>query len=243
MKQEADFGGERLAEVIARRRAEFDACGDAAAPARRQAGDAMRALIEAQMGACVSEDEYHSFATVIRALARRWASHPRFAPAGADPGAALAAMSDFPDRSPLVGRSNPIAPPMQLDLDGEEVRGEVTFGPAYEGAPGCVHGGFLAAALDEALGLACIFSGNPGMTGELTIQYRSPTPTGQRLDLRARFERLEGRRIYTSGEIRAGERLTCRAEGLFIAIGAEKFEALQRERDGSGSPPGATRSG
>lgn len=229
---ERDTGSERLADLIARRRAELDACPDAAAPARRQAGDAMRALIEAQIGALGREDEYQSFATVIRALATRWASHPRATPAGVEAGAAFAGMADFPDRSPLVGRSNPIAPPMQLDLVGEEVHGAVTFGAAYEGAPGCVHGGFLAAALDEALGLACIFSGNPGMTGELTIQYRSPTPTGERLDLRARLDRLEGRRIYTSGEIRSGERLTCRAEGLFIAIEAEKFEELKDRRDG-----------
>lgn len=236
MRRGADreTGSERLADVIARRRAELDACPDAAAPARRLAGEAMRALIEAQIGARVSEDEYQSFATVIRALAKRWASHPRATPAGVEAGATFAGMSDFPERSPLVGRSNPIAPPMQLDLEGEEVRGEVTFGPAYEGAPGCVHGGFLAAALDEALGLACIFSGNPGMTGELTIQYRSPTPTGERLEIRARLDRQEARRIYTTGEIRAGKRLTCRAEGLFISIGPEKFEALRERRDGTG---------
>lgn len=225
---------ERMIDVIARRHTEIEASPDAAASARRRAGDAMRALIEAQVGAHVSEDEYRSFATVVRALADRWAAHPRSVPA-VDAAAAFAAMADFPDRSPLVGRSNPIAPPMRLepDLESGEVRGEVTFGPAYEGAPGCVHGGFLAAALDEALGLACIFSGNPGMTGELTIQYRSPTPTGERLEIRARLDRQEGRRIYTTGEIRAGKRLTCRAEGLFISIGSEKFEALQRERDGT----------
>ena len=195
----------------------------------------MRSLIEGLMGARVGEDEFRSFATVIRALARRWASHPQaFAEAGSAP-APFAGMEDFPDRSPLVGRSNPIAPPMLLDpdLEGGEVRGEVTFGRAYEGAPGCVHGGFLAAAFDEALGLACIFSGHPGMTGELTIQYRNPTPTRMRLAITARFERQEGRRIYTSGEMRAGKRVTCRAEGLFIAIGADKFEDLKRLRDGS----------
>ncbi|NNL66610.1 MAG: PaaI family thioesterase [Myxococcales bacterium] len=224
----------RMIDVIARRHAELEASPDAAASARRRAGDAMRALIQAQVGADVTEDEYRSFATVIRALAKRWAAHPRSVPA-ADAATAFTAMADFPDRSPLVGPSNPIAPPMRLepDLARGEVRGEVTFGRAYEGAPGCVHGGFLAAALDEALGLACIFSGSPGMTGELTIQYRSPTPTGERLEIRARLDRHEGRRIYTTGEIRAGERLTCRAEGLFIGIGAEKFDALQRERNGT----------
>ena len=67
-----------------------------------------------------------------------------------------------------------IAPPATLatDLDAKLVRGEVEFGPAFEGAPGIVHGGFVAALLDEALGMATIFSGGPGMTGELTTRFR-----------------------------------------------------------------------
>ena len=38
-------------------------------------------------------------------------------------------------------------------------------GPAYEGPPGCVHGGFIAAAFDEVLGSTQSLSGSPGMTG------------------------------------------------------------------------------
>lgn len=230
---EGDVSG-RIVDAIARRRAELEANPDGTTSARRHAGDALRWLISSFVGARVDENEYQSFSAVIRALARRWASHPQGLSGPDAQPAAFVGMEDFPDRSPLVGRSNPIAPPMEFGpvLDGGEVRGKVTFGRVYEGAPGCVHGGFLAAAFDEALGVACIFSGQPGMTGELTVRYERPTPAGRVLEIAARLDRCEGRRIYTSGEIRSEGNVTCRAQGLFIAIGAEKFEELKDRRDG-----------
>jgi acyl-coenzyme A thioesterase PaaI-like protein len=141
-----------------------------------------------------------------------------------------------------MGLSNPMAPPLDLEPDAEagEVRGSVDFGNAYEGAPGCVHGGFLAAALDEALGMACIFSDSPGMTGEMTIRYLEPTPTKTPLRIEARLDRIEGRKIYTSGEISAGDVVTVRATGLFISITRDRFAELHeaQERRGSGSDAG-----
>src|ERR1700737_3211005 len=65
---------------------------------------------------------------------------------------------DFVERSPLSGPSNALAPPMVLTIVGESgsqhVEGRVTFGQAYEGPPGSVHGGFVAAMFDEMLGYA-----------------------------------------------------------------------------------------
>jgi acyl-coenzyme A thioesterase PaaI-like protein len=141
-------------------------------------------------------------------------------------------METFHDRSPLVGLSNPIAPPLDLvpDIESRCVRGSVVFGRAYEGAPGCVHGGFVAAAFDEVLGMACIFSGNPGMTASLTVDYRSPTPIQTPLRFEGRLERVDGRKIHAVGELRAGERLTAESRGLFISISREKFEQLSEER-------------
>jgi acyl-coenzyme A thioesterase PaaI-like protein len=136
----------------------------------------------------------------------------------------------------MMGLANPLAPPLDLgpDLEAGVVRGTTTFGNAYEGAPGCVHGGFLAAALDEALGMACIFSDSPGMTGEFTVRYERPTPTKVPLRIEARLDRVEGRKIYTSGEICAGDTVTVKATGLFISISRDRFEELradQQQRD------------
>lgn len=53
------------------------------------------------------------------------------------------------------------------------------------------------------------------------------------LSIRARYDRHEGRRIHASGEIRDGDRVTCRAEGLFIAVDAERFAEMKRQREAS----------
>jgi acyl-coenzyme A thioesterase PaaI-like protein len=142
------------------------------------------------------------------------------------------------DYSPLMGRANPLAPPIELAVEDDMVRGRVTFGAPYEGPPGCVHGGYVAAAFDELLGLTQSLAGRPGMTGRLTVNYRNPTPLHQELRLEGRVVRVDGRKIFTEGRMFAGELLTAEAEGLFISIDFEKFAALRAAREAAQSAGG-----
>lgn len=167
----------------------------------------------------------------VRAAAARFTAAGR----AESRGGALAhypGMEDFHDTGPLVGLSNAVAPPLELRLDPEArlVRGRGRFGAAYEGAPGILHGGFLAAAFDEVLGMATILSGSAGMTRELRVHYLRPTPIDVELELVGRFDRAEGRRIFVSAEaLVAGER-TAEASGVFTAVAGEKFEAFDQAR-------------
>ncbi len=88
----------------------------------------------------------------------------------------------------------------------------------------------MAAVFDEALGMACMFSGGPGMTGEITVSYRKPTPIHVPLRIEARFEKMEGRKIYTSGELYSEDRLLATSTGLFISIDRSKFSDLRRDQ-------------
>lgn len=149
--------------------------------------------------------------------------------------AALAVTGSFLDRSPLTGTINPLAVPMrvftEVDDSGETIAiGRVSFGSAYEGPPGCVHGGFIAAAFDEVLGVAQSLSGNPGMTVNLSIDYRSPTPLVQPLVFRGRIEKIDGRKISTTGTLHHGDMLCAEATGLFISMRPEVFERLLKIR-------------
>ena len=137
-------------------------------------------------------------------------------------------MADFVDRSPVVGLANPVAPPahFELDLDARLVRGEVRFGKSWGGAPGRVHGGFVAALLDEALGRACMFAGTPAMTAEFTTRYLHGTPVETPLRIEARLDGVDGRKLRTSGEVYEGDRRLVEAEGLFIAVQTELFQSL-----------------
>jgi acyl-coenzyme A thioesterase PaaI-like protein len=135
------------------------------------------------------------------------------------------------EHSPFMGRANPLSPPIRLqEIDGR-VHGRVIFGSAYEGPPGCVHGGYVAGAFDEVLGATQSLSGAPGMTGTLTVRYRSPTPLRTELHFVGELTKVEGRKIFTEGRLYAGDRLCAEAEGLFISIEPEKFIELKRQRE------------
>ena len=200
--------------------------------AKRELAASMRQLLDCLSATDAPEQDLRASAAEISAIAARYAEKPvmREPPGVAE--VALSGMETFHDRSPVIGHSNPIAPPLEFapDAEAQTVSGIGFFGHAYEGAPGCVHGGFIATAFDELLGMACIFSGHPGMTGRLEVTYRSPTPLRSELRFEGRFDRLEGRKIYTSAEVYAGERLCAESTGLFIAIDRSRFEALARDR-------------
>ena len=131
---------------------------------------------------------------------------------------------DFVGFSPVSGRSNPMAPPVSFQIrrgaprddivSDYHVTGTVTFGPAYEGPPGHVHGGLVAAMFDELLGFAQL---SPGFTAYLHVNYRRPTPLNTELHLVSWVESLERRKRIVKGECYLGDTMLTDAEGLFIA--------------------------
>ena len=139
----------------------------------------------------------------------------------------------FFDHSPLIGLANPLSPPVTLAQDGDRVRGSATFGSAYEGPPGCVHGGFVAAVFDELLGATQSMSGTQGMTAHLGIDYRRPTPLHVPLELEGWLDRRDGRKIWARGQLRAAGDSTvlAEAEALFIAFDPGRFKELLEARD------------
>ena len=171
-------------------------------------------------------------AAELEAIAERFAAHPSnsvyegFSEA-ANAGEPFASL----DFSPVQGRANPLAPPLALRIEGDDVVATGTFGAAYEGPPGCVHGGYVAAAFDEVLGAAQSMSGAPGMTAHLEIDYRSPTPLHVELRFAGRIEQIDGRKIRTRGELYAGDRLCAESSGLFISMNTDKFAELMARRE------------
>ena len=118
--------------------------------------------------------------------------------------------------SPVMGRYNPLAPPLALTLDGDRIRGSVRFGQAFQGAPGVVHGGAVSAVFDEVLAMATIARGAPGPTARLTIYYRRPTPLHREIELQAWVTSVSRRKVRARAEARVGGELLAEAEGLFV---------------------------
>lgn len=123
----------------------------------------------------------------------------------------------FPS-SPASGPANACSPPADFEVVGGEVHGTVVCDSRFEGPPGCVHGGVIALLFDELLGGTNIVNGTPGMTGTLTVVYKSPTPLYKPLSMVARVEREEGRKIFVTGEIVYEGQVTAQASGIFLRI-------------------------
>jgi acyl-coenzyme A thioesterase PaaI-like protein len=100
----------------------------------------------------------------------------------------------------------------------EGVESPVLVEPRYEGPPGAVHGGIVAAYLDEILGAAAArATGRPSVTGELTVRYVKPVPVATPLLGRGRLVTDHGRYVDVAGSL---ERL---ATGEVVATARGRF--------------------
>lgn len=199
---------------------------------KRRLADAMRLVIERLVPSNAPVDELRQAAEGLERYAEALREHPRLIKVmGHSETATAGNVGAFFDQSPLIGLANPLAPPITVGKAGEQSAiASVTFGSAYEGPPGSVHGGFVAAAFDEVLGYVQSLSGNPGMTGTLTIRYRQPTPLHRELIFEGEIVRVEGRKIYTEGRVTCDGELTAEAEGIFISVAREKIDKLMEKR-------------
>ncbi len=153
------------------------------------------------------------------------------ATAGSDPNATF-------DHSPILGLANPLSPPLEVEIEGDRVVAHVHFGAAYEGPPGCVHGGYVAAVFDELLGATQTLSGTAGMTARLIVNYRRPTPLHRDLVMEGRMVRVDGRKVFVEATCSADGQLTAEAEGLFVTIDPTVLSALRSARDAKPDQPG-----
>ena len=168
-------------------------------------------------------DDLNALADEARQLADRLEEAPSLRAFG---GAAVAGPADavLAERSPVSGRSNPLAPPLHLEMNEGVTKAWAVWTDAYEGPPGCLHGGFVAAAFDDLMGLAQMASGKAGFTGTLTVRMLKPTPLRQRIDYEAWLDHVDGRKIWCKATARHGDDLLGEAEIVFISPRAPFWE-------------------
>ncbi|APC34684.1 thioesterase [Nocardiopsis dassonvillei] len=127
----------------------------------------------------------------------------------------------------VSGDTNPAAPPLLLERTPEGLRGEVTLNTVYQGPPGLVHGGWIAALLDQAVGSVSAVETTPGLTAKLEVNYRQPTPLFTPLEVTAEVDRVEGRKVFVSGRIRAHGEVTAEATALMVQVRIPGTETQQ----------------
>ena len=126
---------------------------------------------------------------------------------------------------------NPTFPPLDLEIEGNLVRGRLNLDLAYEGPPGCIHGGVVSLIFDQMLGHANGVNGTWGMTAELKVSYHRPTPLFTELEFEAQVKHVQDRKITTEGWLACNGERTASAVGLFVqpVFGSERALAMLGE--------------
>ena len=96
---------------------------------------------------------------------------------------------------PVRGTHSPTAAQVRAAPDGLVVR----FDVRHEGVPGQVHGSFVSGFFDVALGLVAIEQVGPGVTAELSVQFRRPVPIHSDVLYRGAVVRRDGRNTFVEG--------------------------------------------
>jgi acyl-coenzyme A thioesterase PaaI-like protein len=118
--------------------------------------------------------------------------------------------------SPFGGFHNPISPPIHYAQEGDKMVGKVVFDINHEGPHDCVHGGVIAGVYDCILASAMIKHGLGGPTVKLDIEYVAPSPLLAELRFEAWLDRVEGKKVFLTGQCFNGTQLVSKANAIFI---------------------------
>lgn len=118
------------------------------------------------------------------------------------------------------GLSNPIG----LHVDGFHRRSDTEIGasftpkPQHRGTVSSLHGGVIAATLDEICAwTAVLLADTMAVTARLDIRYRQPGDTSGDYTLTGTLGERSGSRLRVSGALSRGEVVIAEAQGLFLA--------------------------
>lgn len=121
------------------------------------------------------------------------------------------------------------------DPQSDHLLASVRFGMLSEGPPDSVHGGAIAAVLDEAMGAVCWMNGHPVVGARITINYLHITPLGFEGRVESWIDRIERRKIFIKSQLTDGDgRVHAEGDGLFIELQPEqqaRFSEARARRD------------
>jgi len=98
----------------------------------------------------------------------------------------------------VCGESNDFGLHLEFDVDPAThvSRSKVVFDKKYQGWDNIVHGGILAAVLDDTMAYALMSLDTMGITTQLTVKYRKPVKVGETLHLEGSVEKVKSRLAY-----------------------------------------------
>ena len=114
-----------------------------------------------------------------------------------------------------------------FDKESGHFFARVIFGQLAQGPPGHVHGGAIAAVLDEAMGAVAWMNDFTAMTVNLEAQYYKSLKLETVAYVEAWVDRSEEKKVYVKGIlVSEDESLYAEANSLFIRQSKEQFQSM-----------------
>ena len=136
----------------------------------------------------------------------------------------------------VCGLENPLGLKLRFfQTAPDEVTVETSIPDEYQGYPGVVHGGIVAAILDEVTGRSLMGSDPPRFmyTAHLDIRYRKHVPTGRPIRIVGKMLRRKSRTAQATGKIfDQDNNLLAEAEALLINLPQELIDLDALESEG-----------
>jgi uncharacterized protein (TIGR00369 family) len=106
---------------------------------------------------------------------------------------------------------------------------ELVLTSSHEGWAGVIHGGIIAALLDEVMGWALFQQDCWGVTAQLGVRYKAPVTVGQRVRVEGWATDVHRRIFYAAGHVldAASGEVLCTGEATYMAAGAAQRAELQ----------------
>ena len=137
-----------------------------------------------------------------------------------------------PYRGDSVGAFVLGSPPDLLRMDlvksprHHELLAEVWLGPKTAGPPGHVHGGCLAAILDEMMGSTAWHFSLRVVAAKIEVEFLKMAPVKQNYQIRGRIIKIEGRKVFVQAELFGRKTLYAKSTGLFVQLSPEQIKSL-----------------
>jgi acyl-coenzyme A thioesterase PaaI-like protein len=125
----------------------------------------------------------------------------------------------------VCGQSNPIGLHLEFQYDPDKKRAtsRIIFKDEHQGWDGIVHGGILAAILDDAMAHAILTTNNLAITTHMSLTYREAVLVGEEIilegvvtELRPRVAKTHGIVYGPSAEGSDEMVIKCEADGTYF---------------------------
>jgi uncharacterized protein (TIGR00369 family) len=120
----------------------------------------------------------------------------------------------------VCGRDNPVGLKVEFELDGsaKSLRGRFTPRQEHQGYQGIVHGGVIAALMDEAMVKLAWRLGYPAVSAEITVRFKAPAAPGDELTVTAQIVKVSGRLIEAESKVERGPVIIGEAKGKLMKV-------------------------